>query len=110
MQTGPEPSVENRCFERSITLRTVPPFAGRDATLAMRMLSAVTQRLRRTDERQRRRIARIANEEDARKRTFAERAADRSARCGGSWEFIIFSLVSLMLWMAANGLLLRERP
>src|SRR2546421_7511216 len=30
MQTGTEPSVENRCFERSIPLRNVPLFAGLD--------------------------------------------------------------------------------
>ena len=76
----------------------------------MRMLSAVTHRLRRTDELLRHRISRNANEEDARNLTFADRAADRIARFGGSWKFIIFSLVLLMLWMAANGLLLRERP
>ena len=36
----------------------------------------------------------------------ADRAADNIARFGGSWKFIIFSLVLTALWMAANTIFL----
>jgi uncharacterized membrane protein len=38
--------------------------------------------------------------------TLADRAADNIARFGGSWKFIIFSLVLTALWMAANTIFL----
>jgi uncharacterized membrane protein len=63
--------------------------------------------LRRTDDLLRHRVSRNANEEDARNLTLADRAADTIARFGGSWKFIIFSIVLLIIWMAANMMLLR---
>jgi CRP/FNR family cyclic AMP-dependent transcriptional regulator len=84
-------------------------FIRSDTAVAVRMLSTVTHRLRRTDDLLRHRISRNANEEDARNLTFADRAADKIARFGGSWKFIIFSLVLLAIWMAANSMLLGAR-
>ena len=81
-------------------------FVSSDSRIALEMLSAITNRLRRTDELLRHRVSRNANEEDARTMTLADRAADNIARFGGSWKFIIFSLVLTALWMAANTIFL----
>jgi CRP/FNR family transcriptional regulator, cyclic AMP receptor protein len=93
-----------------LTRQNFLDFIRSDATIAVRMLSTVTHRLRRTDDLLRHRISRNANEEDARNLTFADLAADRIARFGGSWKFIIFSIVMFGIWMAANVALLRARP
>jgi CRP/FNR family cyclic AMP-dependent transcriptional regulator len=85
-------------------------FIRSDTAIAVRMLSTVTHRLRRTDDLLRHRISRNANEEDARTLTFADSAADKIARFGGSWKFIIFSMTLFGIWMAANVMLLRARP
>jgi CRP/FNR family transcriptional regulator, cyclic AMP receptor protein len=82
-------------------------FVSSDTRIVLEMLSAITQRLRRTDDLLRHRISRNANEEDARNLTLADRAADKIARFGGSWKFIIFSIVLLIIWMAVNTMLLR---
>jgi CRP/FNR family transcriptional regulator, cyclic AMP receptor protein len=84
-------------------------FIRSDTAVAVRMLSTVTHRLRRTDDLLRHRISRNANEEDARNLTFADRAADKIARFGGSWKFIIFSLLLLAVWMMTNGVMLGAR-
>ena len=82
-------------------------FVSSDTRIVLEMLSAITQRLRRTDDLLRHRVSRNANEEDARNLTLADRAADKIARFGGSWKFIIFSIVLLIIWMAVNMMLLR---
>ncbi len=82
-------------------------FVSSDSRIVLEMLSAITQRLRRTDDLLRHRVSRNANEEDARNLTLADRAADTIARFGGSWKFIIFSIVLLIIWMAVNMMLLR---
>ena len=82
-------------------------FVSSDTRIVLEMLSAITTRLRRTDDLLRHRVSRNANEEDARHLTFADCAADKIARFGGSWKFIIFSIVLLIIWMAVNMMLLR---
>jgi CRP/FNR family cyclic AMP-dependent transcriptional regulator len=84
-------------------------FVSSDARIVLEMLSAITTRLRRTDDLLRHRVSRNANEEDARHLTLADRAADKIARFGGSWKFIIFSIVLLIIWMAVNMMLLRAQ-
>jgi CRP/FNR family cyclic AMP-dependent transcriptional regulator len=85
-------------------------FVSSDARIVLEMLSAITRRLRRTDDLLRHRVSRNANEEDARNLALADRAADRIARFGGSWKFIIFSVVLVVIWMAVNTMLLRAEP
>jgi uncharacterized membrane protein len=84
-------------------------FVSSDARIVLEMLSAITRRLRRTDDLLRHRVSRNANEEDARNLTLADRAADKIARFGGSWKFIIFSIVLLIIWMAVNMMLLQAQ-
>ena len=92
-----------------LTRRNFVEFIRSDAAIAVRMMSAMTERLRRTDELLRHRVSRNANEEDARQLTFGDRAADKIARFGGSWKFIIFSISLFAFWVAANVVLL-SRP
>jgi CRP/FNR family transcriptional regulator, cyclic AMP receptor protein len=93
-----------------LTRQNFVEFVRSDAAIAVRMMSTMTHRLRRTDELLRHRISRNVNEEDARNMTFADKAADRIARFGGSWKFIIFSLLLLVVWMAVNTWLLTRQP
>lgn len=73
-----------------------------DPRIALEMLTAVTRRLRRTDDLLRHRVARNLNEVEAARLTAADRAADVIAEFGGSWKFIILFAVFLNLWMILN--------
>ncbi|MCQ6961069.1 DUF1003 domain-containing protein [Mucilaginibacter aquariorum] len=42
--------------------------------------------------------------------TIADRLADRVAEFGGSWKFIIFFLLAMLVWISVNVALLREKP
>jgi CRP/FNR family cyclic AMP-dependent transcriptional regulator len=77
---------------------------------ALEMLTALTRRLRRTDELLRHLATRNVNEEEASQLTFADRAADVIAEFGGSWKFIISSLALFVLWVATNSYLLTRQP
>jgi len=70
------------------------------------MLSALTDRLRRTDELLRSRVSRNANEEEKARLTLADRAADLIAEFGGSWKFIGASLGLIVFWIIFNSFLL----
>ena len=83
-------------------------FVSSDARIVLEMLSAITRRLRRTDDLLRHRVSRNANEEDARNLTLADRAADKIAEFGGSWKFIAFEIGLFLSWMAANTWLLTK--
>ncbi len=74
--------------------------------VALKMLSAITHRLRRTDELLRQRVSRNANEEEAARMTFADRLADLIAEFGGSWTFIIITVAFMAIWMLVNSLIL----
>ena len=73
------------------------------------MLSAITQRLRRTDDLLRHRVSRNANEEDARHLTLADRAADKIAKFGGSWKFISASIAFYFVLDCAQYRLLHDK-
>jgi CRP/FNR family cyclic AMP-dependent transcriptional regulator len=83
-------------------------FVRGDPDVAMEMISAVSHRLRRTDELLRRRVSRNFNEEEDAQRTFASRMADMIAEFGGSWKFIGASVTLLISWMILNTWLLRD--
>jgi uncharacterized membrane protein len=70
------------------------------------MLSALTDRLRRTDELLRSRVSRNVNEEQEARLTVADRAADLIAEFGGSWKFIIVSIVLIIFWIIFNTFIL----
>ncbi|HET6973454.1 MAG TPA: DUF1003 domain-containing protein [Pyrinomonadaceae bacterium] len=81
-------------------------FVRSNADVALEMLSALTDRLRRTDELLRSRVSRNANEEEKARLTVADRAADLIAEFGGSWKFIILSIALIIVWIIFNTFIL----
>src|SRR3954465_902597 len=94
----------------SLSRKHFMSFMAANSDVALEMLSALTQRLRQTDELLQRRVARNVNEEEALTLTFGDRAADAIAEFGGSWKFIIASLLLFVIWMGANTILLTRKP
>src|SRR5258708_34046618 len=84
-------------------------FVNNNPMVALEMLSATFSRLRRTDKLLQQRVSRNVNEEQKKRMTLADRAADLIAEFGGSWKFIGAFLVFLLLWCAVNTWLLREK-
>ena len=74
--------------------------------LALEMLAAMTDRLRRTDELLRGRVSRNVNDEERARATMADRAADMIAEFGGSWKFIIASMALILFWIIFNSYIL----
>jgi len=81
-------------------------FVRTNPDVALEMLSALTDRLRRTDELLRSRVSRNANEEEKARLTLADRAADLIAEFGGSWKFIGVSLAIIIFWIIFNSFIL----
>ncbi|HEY0322388.1 MAG TPA: DUF1003 domain-containing protein [Pyrinomonadaceae bacterium] len=84
-------------------------FVHRYPDVALKMLSAVTERLRRTDELLRQRVSRNVNEEAEAMMTPADRMTNTFANFAGSWKFFIASLVLILIWVLLNAWLLRSR-
>ena len=84
-------------------------FVDSDPRIVLEMLTAVTRRLRRTDDLLRHRVSRNANEEEAARLTFADRAADVIAEFGGSWKFIFTFIVLLNFWVLLNTWMLYDK-
>src|SRR6267143_1467756 len=74
--------------------------------VALEMLTALANRLRRTDQLLRHSATRNVNVEEAAQRTLADRAADIIAEFGGSWKFIIAAVLFFNLWVLINTWLL----
>src|SRR5436305_4829783 len=81
-------------------------FVRKNPDVALKMLAAITNRLRRTDDLLRHRVSRNANDEEASRLTLADRMADLIAEFGGSWKFIGASLGFMLLWVAINTFIL----
>ena len=81
-------------------------FVRTNSDVALEMLSALTDRLRRTDELLRSRVSRNANEEEKARLTVADRAADLIAEFGGSWKFIGVSIGLIIFWIIFNSVIL----
>jgi uncharacterized membrane protein len=73
--------------------------------VALEMVSAISERLRRTDELLRQRVSRNVNEEDEARMTWADHVADSLAAFGGSWRFITYSSIFLVGWILLNTVL-----
>lgn len=81
-------------------------FVRSNPDVALGMLSALSDRLRRTDELLRSRVSRNANEEERKRATAADRAADLIAEFGGSWKFIGVSMALIIFWIIFNTYIL----
>src|SRR6266852_5832991 len=84
-------------------------FVRANPDVALEMLSALSERLRRTDELLRSRVSRNVNEEQASRMTVADRAADLIAEFGGSWKFIGAAIGFLIFWVLLNTWLLQGK-
>jgi uncharacterized membrane protein len=81
-------------------------FVRANPDVALGMLGALSDRLRRTDELIRSRVSRNANEEERKRSTVADRAADMIAEFGGSWKFIGVSIGLIVFWILFNSFIL----
>ena len=77
-------------------------FTRSNPNVALEMLTALTNRLRQTDELLRHTSTRNVNVEEAAQLTVADRAADLIAEFGGSWKFIIAAVVFVNVWVWIN--------
>lgn len=84
-------------------------FVRANPDVALRMLSAVTKRLRNTDELLRERVSRNVNEMAEERKTFADRMAEALSSFGGSWTFIIATAAFVFLWVSFNSWVLGDR-
>jgi uncharacterized membrane protein len=76
--------------------------------VALGMLKATFSRLRTTDKLLQLRVSRNLNDEQDKRMTLSDRAADYLAEFGGSWKFIGAFMFFLILWCLANTLILRN--
>jgi len=81
-------------------------FINSNPGVALEMLSAVFQRLRHTDRMLQQRVSRNVNEEQDKRMTIADRAADAIAEFGGSWKFIITAIGIIIAWIIFNSYIL----
>src|ERR1700756_2849720 len=77
-------------------------FTRSNPNVALEMLTALTNRLRQTDELLRHSATRNVNVEEAAQLTVADRASDLIAAFGGSWKFIIAAVVFVNVWVWIN--------
>ncbi len=82
-------------------------FVRRNPDVAIKMLTAITNRLRHTDDLLRQRVSRNANEEMAARMTATDRMANKLAEFGGSWKFIAVFIVLVVIWVFINTWLIR---
>lgn len=78
-------------------------FINHNPEVALQLLSATFQRLRHTDRMLQQRVSRNVNEEQDKRMTIADRAADMLAEFGGSWKFIGVALALIVFWIALNS-------
>jgi len=81
-------------------------FVSSNSDVVLTMLGALSDRLRRTDELLRSRVSRNVNEEERKRATMADRAADLIAEFGGSWKFIGVSIGLIVFWIIFNSYIL----
>jgi CRP/FNR family transcriptional regulator, cyclic AMP receptor protein len=78
-------------------------FMRSNPNVALEMLTALANRLRRTDELLRHSATRNVNVEEAAQLTLADRAADFIAEFGGSWKFILVAVLFFNMWVLINS-------
>src|SRR5436190_6062648 len=81
-------------------------FIRNNPTVALEMLSATFSRLRHTDRMLQQRVSRNVNEEQDKRMTISDRAADAIAEFGGSWKFILTAIGIIIAWIIFNSYIL----
>ncbi|MDP9361874.1 MAG: DUF1003 domain-containing protein [Acidobacteriota bacterium] len=77
-------------------------FVHKNPAAALRIIEEMGDRLRQTNELMSRQVSRNVLEEQEESLTFGQRIADRVARFGGSWPFIIIFAIIMTCWMSIN--------
>ncbi len=77
---------------------------------AMRILSEMSNRMRKTNELMTNQVSRNVIEEHEEKLSFGDRISDRMASFGGSWAFIFCFVGIVGLWLLVNILVPYDRP
>jgi CRP/FNR family transcriptional regulator, cyclic AMP receptor protein len=80
-------------------------FVHHNPGVALEMLSATFSRLRHTDKMLQQRVSRNVNEEQEKRATIGDRAADMIAEFGGSWKFISATALFMSVWVFLNLIL-----
>jgi uncharacterized membrane protein len=93
-----------------IPLEAVSGLIDSSRAAARQFITAIAHRLRSADELLSRLQIQNVNDIADEKMTAGERVADRVARFGGSWTFIIVFTGFLLLWIAANTIALLRNP
>jgi CRP/FNR family cyclic AMP-dependent transcriptional regulator len=109
----PRSAAARACVETSligVPLSAIASLLDEHPAAARRFLSVVIQRLRGADELMSRLHIKNVNDLADQRMTVGERVADLVARFGGSWTFIIWFGVFLLLWAAVNSALILARP
>ena len=78
-------------------------FVRANPDVALKMLSAITNRLRHTDDLLRTRVSRNLNDVEKERRTLADRMADMLSNFGGSWKFLLATIAFVAFWMFYNS-------
>jgi CRP/FNR family transcriptional regulator, cyclic AMP receptor protein len=84
-------------------------FVRANPDVAVKMMGAITERLRRTDELLRQRVSRNLNEMEEERMTLADRMADAVSAFGGSWKFIFATVAFVLAWILVNSWLRADR-
>src|SRR6266550_5943558 len=77
-------------------------FVNKNPSAALRIIAEMGERLRQTNELMSRQVSRNVLEEAEEALTFGQRVADRVAKFGGSWPFIILFSAIMIVWMTIN--------
>ncbi len=77
-------------------------FVHKNPAAALRIIEEMGDRLRQTNELMSRQVSRNVLEEQEENLTFGQRIADRVAKFGGSWPFIIIFAAIMTFWMGIN--------
>jgi uncharacterized membrane protein len=77
-------------------------FVHKNPAAALRIIEEMGDRLRQTNELMSRQVSRNVLEEQEESLTFGQRIADRVAKFGGSWPFIIIFATAMTFWMGMN--------
>jgi CRP-like cAMP-binding protein len=81
-------------------------FVRRNGQVALEMISAISARLRRTDELLQKRVSRNVNELEQEQMTLADRLADNVSNFSGSWPFLLATILFITSWVLLIGRLL----
>jgi uncharacterized membrane protein len=78
-------------------------FVNKNPAAALRIIAEMSERLRQTNELMSRQVSRNVLEEAEERLTFGQRIADKVAKFGGSWPFILLFIAIMTVWIGSNA-------